>query len=379
MAILVLNLGSSSLKAALFETQDLALLWSAEQQHGPGQLAALLNDWLAPQLEPWWPQIAAAGHRMVHGGERFTAPTRLDESVQAALAELRELAPLHNPPALEAIQWLQQRQPQLPQWACFDTAFHASLPAEAYSYALPRSWREQGLRRFGFHGLNHQHISEWAQELWQSQGRRQPLRLISCHLGAGCSLAAIREGRSIDTTMGFTPLEGLVMASRSGSIDPGLLLHQLNRGISPAQLEQVLHHESGLLGLSGLSSDWQDLQQAAAEGHAGAQLARAVFLHRLKGSIAAMAASLGGVDLIALSGGIGAHDQQLRSELETQLSWLGEVLWQQVPAEEERMIARLISRGPLNDPGDPGSDAEDGSSAGDLHSEDPGQVHRPAP
>ncbi|MFM7653691.1 MAG: acetate/propionate family kinase, partial [Vulcanococcus sp.] len=257
---------------------------------------------------------------------------------------LNPLAPLHNPPALAAIHWLRQRRPELPQWACFDTAFHAGLAAEAYSYALPASWREGGCRRYGFHGLSHQHLAEVASRHWREQGRRDQPRLISCHLGAGCSLAAVREGRSVDTSMGFTPLEGLVMACRSGSVDPGLLLHLQRRGLSLEELEQGLSQASGLKGLSGLSGDWLELQRAAADGHSGAQLALAVFRHRLLAGIGAMAASLGGVDMIGLTGGIGSHDQALLGDLERALAWLGPVQWLQVDADEEAMIARQIQR-----------------------------------
>jgi len=270
----------------------------------------------------------------VHGGERFIDPTRVDAAVLQQLEALNPLAPLHNPPALEAIRWLQALRPALPQWDCFDTAFHHSLPPEARTYALPAAWRQGGIRRFGFHGLNHQHVAEAA-----------PCgRLISAHLGAGCSLAAVQNGRSIDTTMGFTPLEGLVMASRSGSVDPGLLLHLQHQGLSLDALEQGLQEQSGLLGLSGLSGDWRELRRAAADGHAGAQLAVAVFLHQLGAGIGAMAASLGGVEQIALSGGIGAHDPQLLAELQRSMGWLGPVAWRQIAADEEGMIARLVSR-----------------------------------
>lgn len=343
--LLVLNVGSSSLKAAVLAAgaAPTKRLWQAgAQRHGP--LGEQLDQWLAPQLEPWWPQLTAAGHRVVHGGVRFTAPTRINPAVLTELERVSALAPLHNPPALEAIQWLQQRQPGLKQWACFDTAFHASLPPEAYTYALPAAWRQGGRRRYGFHGLNHQHVAESA-----------PCpRLISAHLGAGCSLAAIRDGRSVDTTMGFTPLEGLVMASRSGSVDPGLLLHLQRQGISLEQLDQGLNQRSGLVGLSELSSDWRELRKAAAEGHTGAQLALAVFLHRLRQELGAMAASLGGVDQIALTGGIGANDPKLLGDLQHSLAWLGSVRWLQVDADEEGMIGRLINRA------DQGSGAADG-------------------
>ena len=343
--LLVLNVGSSSLKAAVLEagTTHPKRLWQADAQR-QGPLDKQLEQWLAPQLESWWPRLKAAGHRVVHGGERFTAPTRINPAVVQELEGVSALAPLHNPPALEAIQWLQQRQPGLAQWACFDTAFHASLPPEAYTYALPAAWRQGGCRRYGFHGLNHQHVAETT-----------PCpRLISAHLGAGSSLAAIRDGRSIDTTMGFTPLEGLVMASRSGSVDPGLLLHLQRQGISLEQLDQGLNQRSGLLGLSELSGDWRTLRQAAAKAHAGAQLALDVFLHRLRQQIGAMAASLGGVDQIALSGGMGANDPKLLDELQQSMTWMGPVRWLQVPADEEGMMARLISRA------DQGSGAADG-------------------
>ncbi|QCH15097.1 acetate kinase [Synechococcus sp. CB0101] len=343
--LLVLNVGSSSLKAAVLTATAAGACehWRAEANR-EGSLADQLNQWLAPLLKPWQPRLQAAGHRVVHGGEQFTSATRLTASVLEQLDAVSALAPLHNPPALAAIRWLQAWQPHLPQWACFDTAFHASLPPEASTYAIPASWRQLGCRRYGFHGLNHQHVAEAV----------PCQRLISAHLGAGCSLAAIRDGRSIDTTMGFTPLEGLVMASRSGSVDPGLLLHLQRQGLSLDELDQGLNRQSGLLGLSELSGDWRQLRAAARAGHRGAQLAVAVFLHRLRREIGAMAASLGGVDQIALSGGIGSHDDQLLEELQTSMGWLGSVGWKRIPADEEGMIARLISRA------DPASDAAGG-------------------
>ena len=350
--LLVLNVGSSSLKAAVLQATATSSteLWRSETQR-QGALQDQLSHWLAPQLERWWPELKAAGHRVVHGGELFLAPTRISATVLEQLNAVSALAPLHNPPALEAIRWLQQLRPTLHQWGCFDTAFHASLPPEASTYALPASWRERGCRRYGFHGLNHQHVAEAV-----------PChRLISAHLGAGCSLAAVRDGCSIDTTMGFTPLEGLVMASRSGSVDPGLLLHLQRQGLSLDALDQGLNRHSGLLGLSGLSSDWRDLRSAAAEGHSGAQLALDVFLHRLQRELGAMAASLGGVDRIALSGGIGANDPSLLEELKAAMTWLGPVQWQRIAADEEGMIARLISRA------DQASGAGGGSAAADRH------------
>ena len=370
MQTLVLNVGSSSLKAALLNGEASAgpgadRSWQAQRDLAGEALADVLRQWLLPQLEPWWPEIQLVGHRIVHGGERFTQPTRLLAPVLEELEGLVPLAPLHNRPALEAIRWLTAVQPQLPQWACFDTAFHATLAPEAYSYALPRIWRDQGYRRFGFHGLNHQHVAETAAAHWDACGHGGLPRLISCHLGAGCSLAAVREGHSVDTTMGFTPLEGLVMASRSGSVDPGLLLHLLHQGISADQLDHTLSRESGLQGLSELTGDWRQLRAAAGEGHPGAQLALGVFRHRLLAGIGAMAATLGGVDLIALSGGIGANDPLLADELKAALGWLGPYELLRIPAEEEGMIARQCWRAFSRDPAGRGFDAAGDSDAGD--------------
>jgi acetate kinase len=337
--ILVLNSGSSSLKAQLLATDDQPL-WKGQTDWQPNRPAAggalstaveTLRAWLLPAIAPWSDQLALVGHRVVHGGTAFTAPTRLSAEVRHALAALVPLAPLHNGPALAVMDALSQWSADLPQWACFDTAFHHTLPPEACTYAIPTAWRAQGLRRFGFHGLNHQHVSEVV----------NAPRVISCHLGAGCSLCAIRDGRSVATTMGFTPLEGLVMATRSGSVDPGVLLHLLRQGVPLETLDEALHQRSGLLGLSdGLSGSMKELRQAAAAGHAAATLAIAVFRQRLLQSIGAMVACLGGVDVIALTGGIGEHDAALREELAAALRWLPRVRWMVVPADEEGLIAR---------------------------------------
>ncbi|MEA5390089.1 acetate kinase [Cyanobium gracile UHCC 0139] len=340
--VLVLNAGSSSLKVSvhnragdcLWREQRSWSVGAAEGRAPEERLEAVLDAWLPGVLAGRVAGLTVAGHRVVHGGERFTAPVRLDAAVLAALEELVPLAPLHNGPALRVMRWLSRWQPEITQWACFDTAFHGTLPEAARTYAIPARWRAEGLRRFGFHGLNHQHVAETVAR------RGEDLRLISCHLGAGCSLCAIRGGRSIATTMGYTPLEGLVMATRSGSVDPGLLLHQLRRGVTAEELDHALQQDSGLLGLSGLSASMKDLRQAAAEGHAGAQLAIDVFRHQLLQGIGAMAASLGGVDVIALTGGIGEHDGALKRELEEALGWLAPFEMLQIPADEEGVIAR---------------------------------------
>jgi acetate kinase len=337
--VLVLNAGSSSLKASLLD-EDGNRLWQGQRPCPMAEGAApeaVLEDWLPAALAPWSEAIVVAGHRVVHGGEGFTAPVCLDPTVLTALAEL---APLHNGPALRVMRWLAAQQPDLEQWACFDTAFHATLPPEAATYAIPAEWRRQGLRRFGFHGLSHQHVAEVVAARFPRAAVAPPLRLISCHLGAGCSLCAIKAGRSIDTTMGFTPLEGLVMATRCGSIDPGLLLHQLRQGLSAEELDQALNGQSGLLALSELSGNMQELRAAATAGHGGAQLAIAVFRHRLLQEIGAMAASLGGVDVLAFTGGIGEHDDALRQEVVSALAWLSPFEVMVIAADEEQVIAR---------------------------------------
>ena len=241
--------------------------------------------------------------------------------------------------------WARQWAPELPQWACFDTAFHSSLPAAAYTYAIPSDLRNRGFRRFGFHGINHQHVSETVAAQWREQGKDpSQLRLISAHLGAGASLAAVKGGRCIDTTMGYTPLEGLVMATRSGNVDPGLLLELMREGYSEDEIAGILQKESGLKGLSDLSGDMREIREAAVDGHNGAIRALEVYLHRLLQLLGSMAASLGGVDVLALTGGIGEHDKLLHQELTTALDWWGEFTTVVIPADEEGMIARLCQR-----------------------------------
>ena len=362
--ILVLNAGSSSIKAALIAVeaaQQSSTLWQGQRPWTPALASGedvttlrqavtdCLDPWLSEGIEPWRQEISLVAHRVVHGGARFSQPTRFDERVRDAITETTPLAPLHNGAALAVIAWMNNSQalwPQpLPQWVCFDTAFHSTLSEPYYSYAIPAAWRARGLRRFGFHGLNHQHIAETTTAIRLEEGASeadlQELRLISAHLGAGCSLCAIRGGRSVATSMGLTPMEGLVMATRSGSVDPGLLLHLLrHEGLDADALDEALNHQSGLLGLSELSGDMRVLRQAAAQGHTQAQLALDVFSSRLLEGIGAMAAALGGVDVIALSGGIGQNDEVLAHTLHSRLSWLGRFRLLQIPADEEGQIAR---------------------------------------
>ena len=361
--VLVLNAGSSSIKAAVLELGsdgNRTRLWQdqhdwtmpAPEGEHPELIRAVdacLANWLPAALAPWRGSLSLVAHRVVHGGERFNRACPIDADVRRGIAAVSPLAPLHNGVALTVIDWMETWlapwQPGLSQWACFDTAFHTSLPAEQFTYALPAPWRQQGLRRYGFHGLNHQHVAETVSQLLGEEGQDPSqvdgVRLISAHLGAGCSLCAIHQGRSVATTMGLTPLEGLVMGSRSGSVDPGLVLHLLqHQGLGAAELDHALNHRSGLLGLSELSSDMRQLRQAAANGHHGSQLAIAVFTARLLEGIGAMAAVLRGVDVIALSGGIGQNDEQLAHDLHQQLQWLAPFRLLQIPADEEGQMAR---------------------------------------
>jgi acetate kinase len=277
-------------------------------------LAAFLRD--APAAD-------AVGHRVVHGGPDLTEPTFVDEEVERRLDALAELAPLHNPPAVAGIRAVRRIAPELPAVACFDTAFHAGLPPEAATYALPAAWTERWpLRRFGFHGLSHAYAARRAAELLG----REPasIRVVTAHLGAGASLAAVDGGRSVDTTMGFTPLEGLVMATRSGSVDPGLLLWvQRHGGLSTEELELALDREAGLLGLSGRSGDLREVLAGADAGDERCRLALGVYTHRLAGSVAAMAAAMGGLDALAFTGGVGEHAPVIRARVAERLAWLG--------------------------------------------------------
>lgn len=255
----------------------------------------------------------AVGHRVVHGGPDLREATVLDEEVVAAIEALTPLAPLHQPRALAGIRAVQAALPGVPAVACFDTAFHATLPAAAATYALPEDWRRRWpLRRFGFHGLSHQYAVRRAAELMGAPARR----VVTCHLGAGASLCAVLDGRSVDTTMGFTPLEGLVMNTRSGSVDPGLVLWLVNEaGLAPAAVADGLERHSGLAGLSGTSGDLREIGAGT--------LAVDVYVHRLRREIAAMAAALGGLDALVFTGGVGEHQPAVREAAAAGLGFLG--------------------------------------------------------
>jgi len=321
MRVLVVNAGSSSLKLTLLSGEDATIqareLSASGARVDPHELRAALASSLG--------EADAVGHRIVHGGESFREPIRIDAAVEAALSRLVDLAPLHQPKSLAALDAVTEALPELPAVACFDTAFHVTLPAAAATYALPAHWRERwGLRRYGFHGLSHAWVARRAPQLLGVDP--SGLRIVSCHLGAGASLCAIRDGRSIDTTMGFTPLEGLVMATRSGSVDPGLLLWLLeHEQLSTTGLADALEHRSGLLGLAG-SADMREVTTRAGAGEPHARLALDVYVHRLRAGIATMAAALGGLDTLVFTGGVGEHSSEVRAHAAAGLAFLGVAL-----------------------------------------------------
>jgi len=318
LRVLVVNAGSSSLKLSLLGSGDELLaeeeLAAPRAEVDPEELRAALGRGVG--------DADAVGHRIVHGGARFREPVVVDEGVRRALDELVDLAPLHQPKSLAALGAVSSALPGVPAVACFDTAFHATLPDAAATYALPAEWSARwGVRRYGFHGLSHAWIAQRAPEVVGAPA--DSARIVSCHLGAGASLCAIAGGRSVDTTMGFTPLEGLVMATRSGSVDPGLLLWLMeHENLAEAELAWALEHESGLLGLSG-TADMREVLERAGAGDARARLAFEVYLHRLRAGIASMAAALGGLDVLAFTGGVGEHNSEVRAAAASRLAFLG--------------------------------------------------------
>lgn len=355
MAILSVNAGSSSLKFSLHRFQDHdvdsawvsgclqglepggtpSLDWSMDGQshqetlrvdNGDGFASALqrLRDWLHDV--PGMPHLRAVAHRVVHGGSTYSQATRVTPEVMAQLARLNSLAPLHQPHNLAGIRAMAQAFPDLPQIACFDTAFHVDVPAMHQRFGLPRTLHEQGVRRYGFHGLSYQYILQSLQR----HSPRAHQRLLLAHLGNGASLCAVKAGRSHATTMGFSALDGLMMGTRSGALDPGVLLYLLEQGWDHPRLERLLYKESGLLGVSGLSADVRRLRQSD-DPHA--QEALALFTHRVVREAGAMTACLQGLDVLAFSGGIGEHDAVLRANVCEALGWMGI----QLDAERNRL------------------------------------------
>jgi acetate kinase len=317
MRVLVINAGSSSVKLRIVDESDQLV---ASRDLGPP------DDSFAENLGNFVHDAGAldvVGHRVVHGGPRFTSAVLVDAGVREALDGLNELAPLHNPPALAGIDAAAHLLTGVPQVACFDTGFHATLPPAATTYAVPGEWVTRwGIRRYGFHGLS----CAWSTRRTAELLRRpvDGLRLVVCHLGAGASASAIGGGRSADTTMGFTPLEGLVMATRCGDLGPGALLFALDHGLAVADATDALEHRSGLLGLSGgSSSDMRQLLTSRAEGDELAGLAILVYLHRLRAKIAGMMAATAGTDALIFTGGVGEGSGPIRAEACADLGWLG--------------------------------------------------------
>jgi acetate kinase len=342
--VLLLNAGSSSLKGTLLESEGSAVVarvaadWAGpatryERSDAHGRRASEEVPWrghaeaVRRALEDLvaagcGAELAAVGHRVVHGGD-FTSSVRIAPQVRSRIAALAELAPLHNPPCLETLAAAESELPGVPHVAVFDTGFHATLPPAAYTYPLPESWtRGFRIRRYGFHGLSHAYCARRAAEMLGRPAAE--LRLVICHLGHGCSAAAVLHGRCVDTTMGFTPLEGLMMATRSGSLDPGVVLHvQVRHGLSAKEVEQVLNHESGLRGLSGISGDMREVLAAARAGNARARLAVDVYAHRVRQAVGALAATLGGVDALVFTAGVGENSAAVREASCAGLEHLG--------------------------------------------------------
>ncbi|ODH00005.1 acetate kinase [Nostoc sp. KVJ20] len=374
MKILVLNAGSSSEKSCLYEIAEEALptqapqpLWEGKinwtQDHGVAEIEvkttagaklqesisgesrqAHLNYMLntlshgATKVIDQLSEIDVVGHRVVHGGQDYQDSVVITEDVKKAIAGLSNLAPEHNPVAVEGIEAIENILENVTQIAVFDTGFHATLPDAAAIYPGLYQWVEQGIRRYGFHGISHQYCSQRAAQILGQDV--PPERLITCHLGNGCSLAAIKNGRSIDTTMGFTPVEGLMMGSRSGSVDPGILIYLLRYGnYSIEKLDDILNKTSGLKGISGVSSDMREVREAIAQGNSRAQLAWDIYVHRLRSGIGAMLTSLGGLDTLVFTAGVGEHSAEIRQAACEAFEFLGLKLDleknQQQPVDED--------------------------------------------
>jgi acetate kinase len=319
MDVLVVNAGSSSLKLRVLNDED-EVTGSADL---PPPNGAADTAGVESALSSLGSSYGAVGHRIVHGGMLFSGPVVVNDQVEDQLRSLTDLAPLHQPKSLAALDAVRAALPAVPAVACFDTAFHATISPAAATYALPASWRDRwALRRYGFHGLSHAYASRRAARLL-GLAQDGGFRVVTCHLGAGASLAAIQGGRSVDTTMGFTPLEGLVMATRSGSVDPGLLLWlQSHAGMSASALTDALEKHSGLAGLAG-TPDMREILSRACAGDDAARLARDVYLHRLRGSIAAMAAAMNGLDVLVFTGGVGENSAEIRARTMDGLGFLG--------------------------------------------------------
>jgi len=351
MKVLVLNSGSSSIKYQLFNMEDESvlargiverigiadsfleqeniegeeILWQEDvpdHSRGISLVIDALQDEEKGVLKDM-DEINALGHRVVHGGEKFADSVLITSEVVEKIEEVSDLAPLHNPPNLAGIKECQKLMPDKPQVGVFDTAFHQTMPEEAYIYALPYEYYQKyGIRRYGFHGTSHKFVSRRAAELMDKN--LEELKIITCHLGNGASVAAVDRGRSVDTSMGLTPLEGLVMGTRCGDIDPAIVpFLQKKEGLEPEEVDSIMNKESGLLGISGISNDSRDVSEAAQQGNKRARLAEKVFNYRVKKYIGAYAAAMGGTDAIVFTAGIGENDGAIRAAILENLEFLG--------------------------------------------------------
>jgi acetate kinase len=317
LRVLCLNAGSSSLKVSLVDPDDRVVM--EKNFAAPG---GLFNEAELGAAVHSMEGVEAIGHRVVHGGPRYPASVRIDSDVIHYLVTITDLAPLHMPAALAGIAAVRLLLPRVPAVACFDTAFHSRMPAAATTYAIPQEWRERfGIRRYGFHGFSHAYSSRRAAEMLDSPGTG--LKVVTCHLGSGASVAAVWGGRSMDTTMGFTPLEGLVMGTRAGSLDPGLVLWlQHHLPMSATDMSEALDQRSGLEALAG-TSDMREVLRGISAGNDRAKLALDVYVHRLRGCIAAMAAAMGGLDVLVFTGGVGENAAAVRAGTVSGLRFLG--------------------------------------------------------
>lgn len=373
MKILVINAGSSSIKFQLFEMPagsiaakgmverigqaDAQLHYSAnshpicqtiqaaDHQQAMKAILAILTDAQAGAVKDA-AEIQAVGHRVVHGGEEFTGSVKIDDAVLKSIERFADLAPLHNPPNLTGIQAARQALPNAVQVACFDTAFHATIPQTAYLYGLPYEiYEKYRVRRYGFHGTSHRYVARRAAEL---MGRdKYALNAITCHLGNGCSITAVKNGRSVDTSMGLTPLEGVIMGTRCGDLDPAIVFYLADKGYSVAQLNEMFNKKSGLLGISGVSNDMRNLTEQAAKGHPRAQLAIDIFCYRIKKYIGAYTAVLGTLEAVIFTGGIGENNSAIRRRILSDLPQLGieiDAARNEAREPKERLISTDRSR-----------------------------------
>jgi acetate kinase len=381
MNILVLNAGSSSFKASLYRliednlpVDPVVPLWMGKIEWKSSELAIIsakvsddieveeervsvdrstdihdLLNWLwsgKTQVINSIKEIDVVGHRVVHGGDKYHQPMLIDAEVKAEIDRLSIYAPLHNPANLMGINLIESLAPNIPQIAVFDTAFYGDLPEVAYVYPIPYQWLERGIRKYGFHGNSHQYCTQRAAKLL---GRDlKELRLISCHLGNGCSLAAVKFGRCIETTMGFTPLDGLMMGTRCGSIDPGIILHLLReQEYTVAELDHILNFESGLLGVSGVSNDLREIDKAIAAGNIRAKLALDIYIDRLTAKIGSLLPNLGGVDALIFTGGVGENHPGIRAAVAAKLTFTGveiDLALNSLPMTADRDLATLQSQ-----------------------------------